>query len=187
MPGRLAERYHASLTDSELLAMRDDISLVDTRIAELLGLLDRTRESGQLWKEVNQYRLDFLAAQRTHDDKQIATALNRMLTAIALGAADFQRWAEIVDLLERRRKLVESEQKRLVAMQQMVTAEQAMTLVSALSNSLRTRVAEMVEPDAGQLLLAAVQRDLISILSSGVGQAANGGTAQSLAPGLRQS
>jgi hypothetical protein len=36
LPERLAERYQASLEDSELLGLRDELGLVDARIADLL-------------------------------------------------------------------------------------------------------------------------------------------------------
>jgi Spy/CpxP family protein refolding chaperone len=42
---------------------------------------------------------------------------------------DHQAWEEIGELIEQRRRLTESESKRMVALEQMLTAEQAMALV----------------------------------------------------------
>ena len=53
-------------------------------------------------------------------------------------AAD--HWKEILTLLEQRRKLVESERKRLVEMHQVITAERAMVLMSAILGIIRENV-----------------------------------------------
>ena len=48
LPVRLLERYQASLSDPDLLSMRDDIALVDARMQELLSRVE-TGESDNLW------------------------------------------------------------------------------------------------------------------------------------------
>lgn len=49
-------------------------------------------------------------------------------------------WAEIVQLVEQRRRLVESERRRLVDLQQYLTAEQALGLITAITASVRRHV-----------------------------------------------
>lgn len=51
-----------------------------------------------------------------------------------------ETWQTIAELTEQRRKLVETERKRLVDMQQMITSEQAATLVAALTDAVRRHV-----------------------------------------------
>lgn len=66
--------------------------------------------------------------------------------------------ARLYDLIEQRRRLVETERKRLVDMQQMITSEQAMLLVGALVGIIRARVND---PST----LAAIQSDINGLLA----------------------
>jgi flagellar motility protein MotE (MotC chaperone) len=86
LPTQLSGRYLEAITDAELLSLRDDIALVDTRISELLDTLP---DNPKAWDEIN-------------------------------------------ELIETRRRLADSERRRLVDLQQMMTAEQAMTMMECL-------------------------------------------------------
>lgn len=173
IPTRLMERYQASESDPELLNLRSDIALVDARISELLGSVD-VGESGRLWRDLGKLRKDFLVAQREKDQDAMASVLTELLNTVGRGAQDWERWQEIADFLERRRRLVESEQKRLVAMQQMVTAEQAMTLVTTLGLAVREIVLEHVDADTGRAILSKVQQELIRVSAAGTRGEVNG-------------
>lgn len=173
LPARLLDRYRESVADPELLNLRSDIAVLDARISELLASVD-AGESGRLWRLLSSLRRDFLAAQRAEDKQGMADAMAELLNAVARGAQDWERWQEVADFLERRRRLVESEQKRLVAMQQMVTAEQAMTLVAALAASVREAVLERVDADVGRAILSRVQADLARLSAAGPGREAGG-------------
>jgi hypothetical protein len=68
-------------------------------------------------------------------------------------------WPEITTLIEQRRKLVESERKRLVELQQVVTADQAMLLIRAVVASVREHVRDpatlrAITDDLARLALA---------------------------------
>lgn len=115
LPGGLRERYEQALGDEELLSLRDEVALLDARIAETLDGLPS-------------------------DDK----------------------WAMAILLVEQRRKLVESEQKRLATMNQYVSVEQIYTFIAALGGILRQHVAD-------RHALAAIQRDLSRLLARPAG------------------
>lgn len=114
LPAQLAARYHEALTDRDLLALRDEIGLVDAHVGELL-------ESFQ-------------------DDPD-----------------DPDTWERIIAGIEQRRKLVESERKRLVEMRQMITAEQALALIAAISDVVRRHVDD-------PHILGAISRDIARII-----------------------
>ena len=57
-----------------------------------------------------------------------------------LGIADYQAWAELLRAIETRRRLAETERRRLEAMEQMITSERAMLLVAALVDAVRRHV-----------------------------------------------
>ena len=162
MPARMVPRYEESKNDTELLAVRADIALVDARIADLLVRVD-TGESTHIWKKLVGFRNDALDAQRIGDDRKRALSLEGIFRTIGQGAADYAAWHDVIGLIEQRRKLVESERKRLIEMQQMVTVEESMLLVNAAAHSFKTRLAEKCDPDIARAVMMAVAEDLARI------------------------
>ena len=67
-------------------------------------------------------------------------------------------WDDLCRLLDQRRKLVESERRRMVEMHQMLTTEEAMTLLAAVVDSLRRHVVD-------RKVLAAVSADLTRLVA----------------------
>jgi len=72
---------------------------------------------------------------------------------------------ELVDLFEQRRKLAESERKRLVEMQQLMTLEQGNALLAAVLDSCRRHVTD-------RKALGAIGADLARLVANTVGNAA---------------
>lgn len=128
VPERLRERYETAQDDVELLSLRDELALVDARLADLLSRVD-SGESGQRWTDLKKAYRAFTVAKRSEDVARMHTALARVEHLIESAVDDYQAWTEIAELLEQRRRLAESEQKRLVALQQMITATEAMAIV----------------------------------------------------------
>lgn len=153
MPVRLAASYEASLKDNELLALRSEISLIDARVSELIGKID-TGESGKLWNDLRLHMRDvddFTAAANrlpNGDPERIRLvaaaneSLNKVRQLIRRGSEDWMVWQDIHQNIELRRRLTESEQRRLVAMQTMVTSEQAMSLIGALTAAVNRYVTD---------------------------------------------
>jgi len=156
MPERMRARYAESLADPQLEALRGDIALVDARLEDVLGRVD-TGEAGSLWTALFNAWEDFQSARRLGDEDRTEWALNDLESLIGRGVTDAAAWAEVMGLIERRRKLVESELKRLEKMQQVLTIEQAMTLVAAVQEAVRRNVR-----DRG--ILAAIEADLSRIV-----------------------
>ncbi len=73
-------------------------------------------------------------------------------------AEDEDTWTQSVALIEQRRKLAESEHKRLVALKQYVSIEQVYAFIGALGGILREHVTD-------RHALAAIQRDLSGLLA----------------------
>lgn len=176
VPTRLMERYVESVNDPELLNLSAEIALVDSRVSDVLGRVD-SGESGRRWRELGALRGDFLRAQRREDQQGMADALADILNGIRQGQADFEAWSEVVDLLERRRRLVESEQKRRLAMQLVVRVEEAVGAMQQVADVVRGAVLEHVDDGAiRRRVLGDVQSALDRYLGGGVpGQASGEG------------
>ena len=139
LPARLAGRYQEAAQDTALLELRSEVALLDARLADLLMRVD-TGESGALWRALAEWRLEALAARKANDTVKTSEAINAIFDLIARGHADYQAWREVGSVIEQRRKLVESERKRLIEMQQTLTAEKAMLLLGAVLGVIREHV-----------------------------------------------
>ena len=133
LPTRLASRYAEALADTELLSLRDDVALVDARISELLARIDKG-ESGRIWAKLAVAKTEFIAARNAHDIPTMDQWLSDILRLIDAGNADWMIVADIVRLQDHKRKLGESERKRLIEMRQIITAEQAAVLLGAITD-----------------------------------------------------
>lgn len=128
LPDKLASRYEAAVSDPNLLELNHEIALLDGRLSSLLERID-TGETGLLWQNLAKLWAELTTAIKQQDKlKQQETAV-KLDSLIKTGHDDYQAWNEIQNTIEQRRRLVESERKRLVEAQQYVTAVQAMTLI----------------------------------------------------------
>lgn len=157
LPARLAARYQEARQDTALLELREEISLTDTRLSDLLARVD-TGESGALWRSLMDARMDLIAAKRANDTIGQMQAVNAIMDLISQGHTDYRAWTEIGQVLEQRRKLVESERKRLIEAQQVITAEQAIVFVNAVLLSVREHVSD-------RSVLSAIQNDMTRLLN----------------------
>jgi len=158
LPSRMLANYEAAKSDPELLAMRDEVSLIDARLADLL---DRAHagESAASWRAVQETYQKFRTALARKDLLEMSSLIQQFGAQLSEGVGEAEAWDEIRACIEQRRKLVESERKRLIEMQQMVDADQAMALVRSLVASVREHVHDpailrAITADLGRLSLA---------------------------------
>lgn len=158
LPGRLAERYGEAKTDPDLLALHEDVALTDARLSDVLGRVD-TGESGDLWRKARGAFEAFREAQGKREVDKARAALTDLDGYLARGVSDYATWDEVGRLLEQRRRLVESERKRLIEMQQMITAEKAVLLIGAIAGIIKIHVSDRgtlaaISADIGKLVTA---------------------------------
>lgn len=138
LPERLLERYTDAANDPELLSIREDVALLESRLAELLERVDAGGTT-DLWVELEDAWDSY---QRKRGSKDADTARHEVDRIIKLGGRDALAWSEIVAVIEQKRKLSESERKRLVDMQQLVTTNEAMLFVAAIVDAVRRHVSD---------------------------------------------
>lgn len=139
IPQRLHARYHEALEDKELVSLRDDIALVEARLADVLLRVD-TGESGSAWLGVQSSLVEFELTQNP-------IALSVLRQSIARGLSDYAAWEEVKQILEQRRRLVGDERKHVLETGRFITIEQIMLWVGALANEIRSVVMQAVEDE----------------------------------------
>lgn len=139
LPTRLQSTYLATESDPRLLDLTADLALNRAFMQDALAGLD-SGESGRLLKALKDTWGDLQRANREKDREAARLALNEIGTLITHGYGSYAARDEAMDISERRRKLVESEQKRRVAMQDMVTTGQVMLFIAQLQQAVQRHV-----------------------------------------------
>ena len=169
LPARLMERFQQASDDPDILALRDDIALVDARLADLLGRVD-SGESGEAWSQASAAFRALQGGMAKGDTPAMLAAINDLDSVIRRGLGDYAAWREVGILLDQRERLVRSERRRLVEMQQTMTVEQAMLLMGALAALVDEHVADRAAK-------AAISDGLRRLMSVSGGQAGAEGEA----------
>jgi galactokinase len=120
LPTVMAEHYQRAKDDQEWMSLREEIALVDARIAEVLA---------------------GAAAVKSQRPQPI--------------------WEAIGPLMEQRRRLIETESRRVKDLHDMISRERAYTLIAALADAVRRHVS-----DRNQLAL--INADFVRLTRGGV-------------------
>jgi hypothetical protein len=165
LPIKLMERYHDALGSMDLLSLRDDIALLDTRIQEQLQKTE-TPEGESFWKVVQELGLelfDYLdACQKDPESFDFNTA-KRMASQVVETANSALRtedtWKDIRDLIETKRKVAETEHSRLVKAKQVMSIDEAMTVIAILLDSVKRNVQD-------KAALSAISADIARVVDA---------------------
>lgn len=157
LPGRLADRYQQAISDQELLNLRHEIGLADTRISELLQRLPDNAD--ETWDGLKESVARLAEAYKARNEPATDAAFAELRRMIEQSQDDYKAWSQIMEITEQRRKLVESEGKRLAAMQQSMTAEQAVLLLSAVVGTIKQHVTD-------RKILAAIGADIEQLMAA---------------------
>ena len=139
LPTRLLASYQQAISDPDLLNLNEEIALHTVRLRELLGRLD-TVESAALWTDLRIAWGEFAEAQARRDTGAMGRLMQEIGDLITRGHSDSAAWRELLDTADKKRKAIESEGKRRIAMKTMITSERAGLLILALTDSVKTHV-----------------------------------------------
>jgi hypothetical protein len=134
MPARLRDRYQEAMDDPDLLNITRDLALLEARITDLLQRVD-FGEAGRHWSKAQNTFVAFKDAVDRGDSETMRIHLNSLERILAKGTADYAAWEEVISTIEQRRKLTETEMRRLEKMNQFVTAEQVSTLMASIAEA----------------------------------------------------
>lgn len=142
------------LADPDRLSMDTELALIDARVSMLLQRLGPDDGGSTAdWSQLAKAMEDFTLAQATKKVALMHEAMLRIQATIERGAGESVAWAEIVQLIDRRRVLVESEERRAVASGRAIPADQVYGMIRRITNiiadevtdpQVRNRVAERI-------------------------------------------
>lgn len=131
MPAELLGAYQRAVGDPELLELRSDAAILHAFMVEALKRMDGSFD-GSLWAAARTAYRAFQEGLRTGDRELMSEALDDLEATIDAGQSAAAGRKEVRELLQERRRVVESERGRLKDMHQMVTAERVAVLFGAL-------------------------------------------------------
>jgi len=155
--------------DPKLLVLRDHVAVLDARVGELIAGLDRG-EAGRHWTLLQALLVEFVNARAAGKVPEMAALLGQITVAINVGASEAMRWAEVMGTMQVQQRLVESERRRMVELQQVLTAREAMLLMHAATGALQEGVKRFVDdPKAQRQILSFVGGEFARLASIGDG------------------
>lgn len=149
--------YFQALASDDIYSQTDEIAVYDARMSQLLRQASTGREYEKLIRELRESSIAIrvMLASKAKDKEEfvldeglledLAHNLNEMVDELT---AERKYWDEFYLVVENRRKLIESERKRQIDAQKMITEQQAQVLIAALLNIIRKHVLDNHARDA---------------------------------------
>lgn len=136
LPTRLAAKYEEALQDAELISVREEVAIVQTFIAETIESIDLDNCEA-MWDTLTLLAKDYFDAKKEEDRDYAAS---QMCYAIQDGAKEWQKVRNLLGYIESKRRLAETESKRLKDIENTLTAKEANALVAALLGIINKRI-----------------------------------------------
>lgn len=143
IPHKLRDGFVASMKDPEIISVRSELGLVDTRIMDLVRDL-ATEQYSDEWKTDLEKQLAHLRLEIEQEDDldrdAALEAISNAEDALASRDGDSQAWAAILGAIETRRKLVDTERRLLEAHQASVDVNQMKAILLHILTAVREHV-----------------------------------------------
>lgn len=145
LPTRYIERMDAFLQNPDYLSMRDDIALLDTRLSEQLERLEGA-DTKEAWGKVKSAAI--LLQKKAEFDRELLNIYRILQSAIQSYQEDREAWGEIVAIIDKRRKVADTERRRIEAAQQYLTLPEANAMMTVLVEAVMDIVKDPMERSA---------------------------------------
>jgi len=151
LPTRLKDDFGQALESQTLTQLTHELALIETRLGEVLRQLG-TGESSATWQAAQAHLDGLIAALQAQpaDPQRQGQALRDLSQDIKAGARDAQLWREVQQLIDGKRRLVQTENQRLINAADYVPIRSALILFDAL-------IGVVIQYVTDRAILAAIQ------------------------------
>lgn len=126
----VAKKYQMILKNGTIMSNRYSVDLLDQRIQQLLERIDND-EAPERMAALYALFQDVKANQGKNEAAMYA-ALSAMDVVMEAAYHDYEAWKQIMEMLDVRRKLIDSEVKVVKDLKAILTAEQAYNMVAKM-------------------------------------------------------
>ena len=171
LPMDMRKRYEASKKDQELLTHEPEIRLLDTHLHSLIQQIndapkqDTLRRAKEIWAEFRQAKAD-------DNTEFMEQCLERVDGVFRAEEPMLQSWGEIREVLEIRRKMLESETRRIKDSQHSMNAEQLLAIIEYLVDVIRKAVNKYADRETAKKILSQITGDIGAMVSGSVPRSA---------------
>lgn len=127
------------MTDPDILALTQEIALLDARIADLINRVD-SGDAGVNYEQAMKAYRRLATALRTGDSDAVADAMNELGSTLRAGRDDSRAWGKAQEAIQQRRALVQTERQRLMDMEQLVQVGDMLALADNLLLAIRENI-----------------------------------------------
>lgn len=135
----LASRYEDMMQDETLVQLREEIALITVMIEDMVKD-GKELTTTKTWQKIKRTFSDLKSALNRRDQEQVTIKLSELNTLINEGTSESERADTIFRAVEVRKNLVTAEHKRTSDRQNMMTADEAMTMLSFIVDIIREEV-----------------------------------------------
>ncbi len=132
---RLVANYMGIVEDPELLSLRDPLAIITIRIEELIQKID-AEEAVVRQERVRKAFTDYRYFRKKRNEEKADEAFYKLDQAMEEMYDEYRAWEQMFKAVEVRRKLSESETKRLKEMNQFITQEEAYKFLAKVEAAL---------------------------------------------------
>lgn len=143
LPRNLLTKYIEAQEDDDLYSLRPEISLLDARIASLVEQLtmgDGSKFIEDIEKLLMTLQGFILVDEEDRTEEDLKVISDKLTGVLSEAKNERRRWQEIYDVIDNRRKLVESDRKRELEAQKYITEKQAQLMMQVIISVIRNNV-----------------------------------------------
>ena len=140
LPHHLLNQYESGLSDGDLLSLRDEVALVDALVMDRIKRLEG--DTDKAWMKLGAQYEAARRAATTGDREAMLQRFAAMANTINKGVTETEVKRELLDLIERRRKLVETERRMLADMGLLMTVSELHTVLALILEIITTHVTD---------------------------------------------
>ena len=141
LPARMLSGYHALLKSGDQLNLAHELAVLDARLQDLLTRVD-TEESGALWGKLQEAWGKWEVSEKRGDVGGMEGAIGELGGLIGKGHADYEAWGAIQKVIEQRRKVADTEQRRMVSSVTVIQQQEALALMAAVTEVITRHVTD---------------------------------------------
>lgn len=164
--GTLRERYEEAITHDDLTTLTNELGLVDSRIAQVLEKLG-TGETSDLWASLHTTWTEFMMAVRLGDSETQNSLLPILNRLISQGHSTSHQWEELFSIMEKRRKMIETENKRVASSRDMISVQSAVLMLNMVIESTRLATLKYADKKTAQAILTHAQSTYQELVGAG--------------------
>lgn len=163
LPQRLRASFLASVNDPEILSVRSELGLVDSRVVELIERIT-SGESVDVIKQARDLARSILVEvqKKQPNIPHIADEAGNLDVLLTGRIDDDANWATIRDTIESRRKLTDTERKLLEMRQAVVDSKQLQAIIAMLLTSITLHVLPL---QGGRVAVDGVSEDIRKLMA----------------------